>query len=121
MIAVGTFAAGDTKDGVKTKRAYSLNYGYHPITYDHDFIAHAPTHVVHHEPVISHAALAHPIVPAIHAPVIAKTSVVSTSVHHVPSASYIATHHAPIVSSAYVAHPPSFVHTSPLLTGFHRR
>jgi len=121
MIAVGTFAAGDTKDGVKKKRAYSLDYAYHPVTYDHDFIAHAPTHVVHHEPVISHAALAHPIVPAIHAPVIEKTSVVSTSVQHPPPASYIATHHAPLVSSAYVAHPPSFVHTSPFLTEFHRR
>ena len=120
MIAVGIFAAGDIKDGVKTKRAYSLNYAYHPITYDHDFITHAPTHVVHHEPIISHAAIAHPFLPGIHAPVAAKTSVVSTSVHHLPAASYIATHHAPIVSAAYVAHPP-VVHTSPLLTEFHRR
>ncbi|XP_070499221.1 larval/pupal cuticle protein H1C-like [Chironomus tepperi] len=129
MIAVGTYAAGDKKDGVKTKRGVSLDYAYHPISYDHDFIAHAPA-VVHHEPVITHAAIAQPVIPAIaqpvipaaiHAPVIAKASIVSTSVAHVQPARYIAAHPVPVVSSAYVAHPPAFVHTSPLLTQFHKR
>lgn len=117
-----TSASHDTKDGVKSKRAYGLasySYPYGPYShfYDHAFhhdtIAHAPT-IVHHA--------AAPIVSApLIAPAIAKTSVVTTNVHAVHAAPLITTaHHAPLISSAYVeAHHP--VVASPLYTEFHRR
>ncbi|KAG5678475.1 hypothetical protein PVAND_008145 [Polypedilum vanderplanki] len=124
LLIVGAFAANEndgtkSNNGVKTKRAYTLGYGFSdPLTYDHDFIEHEP--IVHHTPLA--AAITHPVFPAtaIHAPLVhapvAKTSIVSTSVHHLPSTSYIGQVHAPILSpaAAYVAHHP-------LYTEYHRR
>lgn len=140
---IGTvLAAGDNKDSQKSKRAYSLGYGYEPYYYNHDVINHAPiasAAVVHHAPIaaVHHAPVvaaspyiaspyvAHaPVVSAIHAPVAKVTSsVVSTNVHHYPS-SYVASH-APIVASAPYYHAPAVVAPAyahaPLYTEFHRR
>lgn len=121
MIAGASAENNENNDGAKNKakRAYTLGYGYSaPITYDHDFISHAP--ITYHAPLAP--AITHPVIPAaIHAPIvhapIAKASIVSTSVHHLPTASYIAPAHAPILTpaaAAYVAHHP-------LYTEFHRR
>jgi hypothetical protein len=135
MLIVGALAAGDNKDAPKSKRAYSLGYGYEPFAYNHDVIAHAPVTApvavhpapvastfVHHEPVVAHAPIvshaplySHAAV--VSAPVLSK-SVISTNIHHYP-ASYYAAAHAPLVSSAYVAHHP--VVSSPLVAEFHRR
>jgi hypothetical protein len=136
LLVVGALAAkenaGTKKDGAKAKREYTLGYGYGeypaPFIYDHDTIAHAP--IVHHAPLAP--AITHPVIPAVHAPLVAplaKTSVIhtSTGVHHSPFASYFSAVHSPIVapSAAYVAHhPATFVeqyHHHPLLTEFHRR
>lgn len=126
LFVASAVAAGDNKDGVdgnKSKRAYSLGYGYSPYTtyYEHDVInhapitpvvAHAPVATVHHTPVFSHA----PIVAApvlAHAPVVAPvakitSSVVRSNVLHYPS-QYIASH-APIVAPApYYRVPSTYV------------
>lgn len=128
VLLIGSvIAGGDNKDSQKSKRAYSLGYGYDPY---YDVIDHAPlasAAVVHHAPVaaVHHASFAAPIVaaapavvahaPAVvaHAPVVAPlakvtSSVVSTNIHHYPSYtpynSYIASH-APY--NSYVAsHAP---------------
>lgn len=143
LLFVGSvLAAGDNKDNkdsTKSKRAYSLGYGYEPYYYDHDVVDHAPivahapvaSAVVAHAPVASlhpapitavhHAPFASAVVS--HAPVVTPlakvtSSVVSTNVHHYPSYSsysyptYQSSYvasHAPIISSAYHA-PASFYH-----------
>lgn len=104
-------ASHDNKDGIKSKRAYSLgyNYPYGPYShfydhaYHHDTIAHAPTLLHHSAPIISE----------VHAPAVAKTSVVTTNFH---APLIAAPHPAPLISSAaYVeAHHPIY-------TEFHRR
>lgn len=108
------FAAGDKKEGdsTKTKRAYSLGYAYDHDIIDHaPIVAHAPITTVHHAPIVAAA----PIVktaPYYAAAPLAKvtSSVVSTNVHHYPSA-YVA-HAAPLVApAAYHAtayHPAAY-------------
>jgi hypothetical protein len=123
VLLVGSvLAGGDNKDAPKSKRGYSLGYGYDPY---YDVVDHAPlasAAVVHHAPIttVHHAPLAAaPIVaaaPAVvaHAPVVAPlakitSSVVSTNVHHYPSYtpynSYVASS-APY--NSYVASPAPY-------------
>ena len=125
LLVVSVFAGGDNKDGAKSKRAYSLGYGYEPYTtyYEHDVInhapiapavvAHAPITEVHHAPaVISHA----PVVS--HAPVISAvaplsritSSVVSTNIQHYPASYYAPS--APLISSVPYYHAPAYTASS---------
>lgn len=131
MLFGTVLAASDNKDGVKTKRAYSLGYGYapYPTYYEHDFINHvpiAPTVVAHdpvtefhhaptvvaHSPVIAHAPL------VTHAPVISAvapvskitSSVISTNVHHYPGSFYAPP--ARIIASAPYYHAPAYAASS---------
>jgi hypothetical protein len=123
------------KDSTKSKRAYALGYGYHDFDYDHEIVGHAP--LIDHASLIEHAPLIHheppsyiatplatktfipaaPLItktftaPIVAAP-IAKTAVLSTSVHRL--------HSAPFISSSYIAHPPAIVAPHPLFTEFHR-
>jgi hypothetical protein len=139
LFLVGTvLAAGDNKDSAKSKRAYSLGYGYDPLYYDHDVYHHAPVAAAIHAPVTAYHA---PLTAAYHAPVVAHapvvsavaaplakvtSSVVSTNVHHYPS-TYSSYYHAPApyVSAASYYHAPAAVvaptYHSPLLSEFHRR
>lgn len=137
LLVASVLAGGDSKDGAKSKRAYSLGYGYQPYYYDHDVINHppivhhAPVATVHHAPVatVHHAPVATvhhaPVaatVPVVHAPVVAHTpvvsaiapvskvtsSVVSTNVHHYPN--YHTSYfapHAPFISSASYYQAPA--------------
>lgn len=143
MLVSTAFAGGDTKEAAKSKRAYSLGYGYSPYTsyFDHDLIDHAPIAAVHHAPVattVHHAPIAPivaaPVSPIVSAPVARVTSsVVSTNVHHYPapfvappsryiSASpYFGAYHAPaaLVAPAYASSP--YVHPALLTAAYHRR
>lgn len=120
MLLVGSVvAAGDNKDGAKSKRAYSLGYSFAPYTtyYEHDVInhapiaptvvAHAPVAEIHHAPaVVAHA----PLISAV-APVSKVTSsIVSTNVHHYPASYYAPS--SPIISSAPYYHAPAYTASS---------
>lgn len=134
MLASSVFAGSDNKDTVKSKRAFSLGYGYQPYSYfDHDLIDHAPIAAVHHSPVttvhhapyVTHTQVvdASPLVSAV-APVSRVTSsIVSTNVHHYP-ASYLSPPAQYLSASPYydAYHAPAAVVASPAyLTAYHRR
>lgn len=114
-------AASDNKESAKSKRAYSLGYGYAPYTnlYDHDLYAHAPVAsvstvhhaaapVVAHTPYISHAPYISPVA-AYSAPYAATYSAPITAAYAAPVA---AVHHAPIVAHAPLAKVTSSVYSS---------
>lgn len=149
MLASTVLAGGDIKEAAKSKRAYSLGYGYSPYTYfDHDVLDPAPVAAVHHAPI---AAAYHAPVAAYHAPIVSHapivaapvisavapvsrvtSSVVSTNVHHYPasyyapparyvsSAPYYSAYHAPAALVA-PAYAPSPYAPSALLAAYHRR
>lgn len=104
LLFVGSvIAAGDSKESAKAKRAYSLGYGYAPYTsyYDHDLIAHAPVAAVS----------------AVHAPVTAAVSSVST-VHHAPvaHAPYVAPYTAPFAAAVAYKAPIAAAYHAPFAT-----